>query len=287
MVSFFHGGSMANRTIGRQNPTAPELTQIECFVLDMDGTVNLGDTPIPGARELIQTLRAKEIPFYFFTNNSSRSPLAYVERLHGLGFTDVRRGEIMTSGDVMIDWIKERSEKAAVYLAGTPALRRQFTDAGIGLVSEDSPGADFAVLGFDTTFDYKKADALCRLVSGGVPFLATNIDRVCPLEDGVFLPDCGSMAAMITHATGVEPRFVGKPFAETANYILARAGTDPRRTAIVGDRLYTDIRTAENGGLVGIAVLSGEIGWDDIEQSSVRPDYVLESVADITSALAD
>ncbi|MBD5560272.1 MAG: HAD-IIA family hydrolase [Clostridia bacterium] len=270
---------------GRQNSSAPDLTDIECYVLDMDGTINLGDTPIEGAHELIEELRRRGIPFYFFTNNSSRSPQAYVERLHALGFTGVGREQIMTSGDVMIDYLQRHHPDPLVYLAGTPALREQFEQAGIRLADETCSSADFAVLGFDTTFSFAKADTLCRLVSSGVPFLATNIDRVCPLEGGAFLPDCGSMAAMIEHATGVSPQFIGKPFPETSEYILRHASSAPERTAVVGDRIYTDIMTAVNGGLVGIAVLSGEIGWEDIEQGQVTPDYVLESVADITAAL--
>lgn len=276
---------MTAHSTGRQNPAAPDLSEIECFVLDMDGTINLGDTPIPGAHELIRLLSGQGIPYYFFTNNSSRSPLAYVDRLHRLGFAQVGREQIMTSGDVMIEYLKRHAKEPRIYLAGTPALEEQFTQAGIRLLGPGCTDADFAVLGFDTTFDYGKADTLCRLVAAGVPFLATNMDRVCPLEDGAFLPDCGSMAALIEHATGTAPLFVGKPARETAQYILARARTDPSRTAIVGDRLYTDIQTAVNGGLVGVAVLSGEIGWEDIEAGSVRPDYVLNSVADIAAAI--
>ena len=92
---------------------------------------------------------------------------------------------------------------------------------------------------------------------------------------------------MITHATGIAPVFVGKPFPETAAYILAHTHTPPGTTAIVGDRLYTDIMTAVNGGLIGIAVLSGEIGWKDIRASEIKPDYILESVADIYTALQE
>lgn len=283
---FCADSSMSGRQTGRQNPAAAPLEEMECFILDMDGTVYLGDEPIEGARELLDTLRERGTPYYFFTNNSSRSPLVYVERLAHLGFAGVGREQIMTSGDVMIEHLKQGSRSPAVYLAGTPALREQFAEAGIRLLDEDCSGADFAVLGFDTTFNFRKADTLCRLVSAGVPFLATNIDRVCPLAGGAFLPDCGSMAAMIEHATGVAPRFIGKPFPETAEYILRRTGTAPEKTAVVGDRIYTDIQTAVAGGMVGVAVLSGEIGWDDIEESGVHPDYVLDSVADIGAAMS-
>lgn len=251
----------------------------------MDGTINLGETLIDGARELVNQLRANGTAFCFFTNNSSKSPQAYVEKLERLGFDGFTRRDIMTSGDVMIEHLQRDGQGDRVYLAGTPPLEQQFREAGFTLLGDDIDTADYAVLGFDTTFSFAKADCLCRLVSRGVPFLATNVDRVCPLEDGRFLPDCGSMAAMISHATGVEPLFVGKPSALTADYIVRKTGFAPNRIAIVGDRIYTDIKTAINGGLVGIAVLSGEIGPQDIERSGEKPHYTLGSVKDIYEAI--
>lgn len=270
---------------GRVNPGAAQLKEIECFVLDMDGTINLGNTLIPGAKEYIECMQEKGIPFYFFTNNSSKAPLDYVKKLEKLGFTGMTRENIMTSGDVMIHYLKTHAKAPKIYLAGTRELEIQFRDAGITLLDADTQTADFAVLGFDTTFDFKKADTLCRLVSGGVPFLATNIDKVCPLEEGRFWPDCASMAKMITHATDVEPKFVGKPFAETVDYILAKTGSKKEKTAMVGDRLYTDVKTAVNGGIVGVAVLSGEISYQDIEEGDIEPDYILDSVYDIYTAI--
>ncbi|MEG0382299.1 MAG: HAD-IIA family hydrolase [Christensenella sp.] len=265
---------------GRVNPGAARLNEIECFVLDMDGTINLGEQLIKGAKEYIECMQQKGISFYFFTNNSSKAPIDYVKKLERLGFTGMTRENIMTSGDVMIHYLKTHGAKN-IYLAGTKELEAQFREAGFTLLGEDAEAADFAVLGFDTSFAYEKANTLCRLVAAGVPFTATNIDRVCPMEGGRFLPDCASIAKMITHATGVQPKFVGKPFIETVDYILAKTGSAKDKTAIVGDRLYTDVKTAVVGGIVGIAVLSGEISYKDILEGDVAPDYILDSVYDI------
>ncbi len=275
----------SNEKRGRVNPNAAQLRDIECFVLDMDGTINLENTLIPGAKEYIECMQEKGIPFFFFTNNSSKATRDYVKKLERLGFTGITRNHIMTSGDVMIHYLKTQAEDPKIYLAGTPELEAQFREAGITLLDKDAQTADFAVLGFDTTFAFEKADALCRLISNGVPFVATNIDKVCPLENGRFWPDCASMAKMITHATGVEPKFVGKPFKETVDFILAKTGSKKENTAMVGDRLYTDVKTAVNGGIVGIAVLSGEISYRDIEEGEVAPDYILDSVYDIYTAI--
>ena len=261
------------------------IRDLECFVFDMDGTINLGETLIPGALELIHALLERNTKFFFLTNNSSKAPEDYVKKLGRLGFSGMTRSHIMTSGDVMIHYLKTHFPSPKVFLAGTPALETQFMRAGIQLLPADTQAADAVVLGFDTTFDFQKADTICRLVSSGVPFLATNIDRVCPLEGGAFLPDCGSMSAMIEHATGIAPKFVGKPFAETVSFILDAAGTPPEKTAIVGDRLYTDIATAVNGGITGIAVLSGEISQQDIDASEIVPDYTFDSVAGILQEL--
>ncbi len=272
---------------GKQNATCADLLELECFVFDMDGTINLGYELIDGSKELIELLRKQKKAFYFFTNNSSKAPLDYVDKLEKLGFNGITREHIMTSGDVMIHYLKTLMDEPEVYLAGTPELERQFRDAGIRLLPGDVSETDYVVQGFDTTFDFEKADAICRLISGGAKFLATNIDRVCPLPGGRFLPDCGSMCAMITHATGVKPEYVGKPFAHTVDFILDKTGTSRRKTALVGDRLYTDIKTAVVGGICGIAVLSGEVTYEEILEGDVKPDYILDSVADIYHALKD
>ena len=272
---------------GKQNDACANLKELECFVFDMDGTINLGDELIDGSKELIELLRAQKKAFYFFTNNSSKAPLDYVEKLKKLGFEGITREHIMTSGDVMIHYLKTLMDEPAVYLAGTKELEKQFLDAGITLLPDGVEKAQYVVLGFDTTFNFEKADNLCRLIDGGAKFLATNIDRVCPLPGGRFWPDCGSMSAMIAHATGVEPEFVGKPFTHTVDYILDKTGTSRTKTAIVGDRLYTDIKTAVVGGICGIAVLSGEVTYEEIMDGDVKPDYILNSVADIYRTLRE
>ena len=275
--------------LGKQNDACAHLHELECFVLDMDGTINLEWDLIDGALDFINILKETGTKFYFFTNNSSKSPMDYVDKLTRLGFEGMTREHVMTSGDVMIHYLKTHKENPRVYLAGTPELEKQFREEGITLVSEDAEAkdVDFVVQGFDTTYEYKKMDAVCRLAYEGVPFLATNIDRVCPMKDGKFIPDCGSMCKMITHATGVEPKFVGKPCKETVDYILSKTGTERSKTAMVGDRLYTDVMTAVNGNICGICVLSGEVTYDEIMESDVRPDYILNSVKDIYLAIKE
>lgn len=267
---------------GKVNGAAVDLKDLECFVFDMDGTINLGNTIIDGALELIDTLEKRGTKFFFFTNNSSKSPLDYVAKLKKLGFQHVGLEHIVTSGDVMIHYLKQQfGAHPKVYLSGTKELKRQFMQQQVHLGEVGDFSVDALVVGFDTEFDYERADFACQLIEAGKPFLATNIDRVCPLEGGRYMPDCGSICTMLEHATGRQVKYVGKPFTETVDFILDVAKTPNYKTAMVGDRLYTDIATAVNGGICSIAVLSGEIDMDDILQSEIHPDYILDSVKDI------
>jgi len=260
------------------------LSSLKCYIFDMDGTIYLGSRVIPGALELLSLLRQRDIPYYFFTNNSSKSPEDYIEKLKKLGFGEYTRTDIITSADVTIDYINKRfGNSASAYVVGTPSLLAQMSAAGIRCTETEVP--DCVVVGFDSTLTYAKADRATTLLRQGVPFLATNIDAVCPLEDGAVMPDCASICAMLTHATGKQPKFLGKPFAETAAYIMRYTGFPAAHTAVVGDRLYTDMRLAMDNGMCAIGVLSGEMTREDIAQGGQSPDHLYGSVMDLYEEL--
>lgn len=260
------------------------LQQIKCFVFDMDGTIYLSSRVIPGAKALLEMFDERGIPYFFFTNNSSRSPKAYIEKLDRLGFSSYKREKIITSGDVTTDYIKKTfGQNPSVYLVGTPSLHEHFESSGIKCVTDEKP--DCLVVGFDTTYNFEKASRAVDLLRDDVPFLATNIDAVCPLDGGDVLPDCASMCAMLTHATGRKPKFLGKPSFETAQFIKNKAGVNFDEIAVVGDRLYTDMHLAIDNGMCAIGVLSGEMTLEDIEKSEQKPNFVFESVADLHKKL--
>jgi HAD superfamily hydrolase (TIGR01450 family) len=261
------------------------LNDIECFIFDMDGTLNLGDTPIQGARELIAYLVNKGVAHYFFTNNSSKSPKQYVKKLNSLCIQNGGIRSIITSGNVTASYILSKVKRPKIYVCGTKALKRQLIGEDIEVTNNPNEKIDFVLLGFDTELDYKKLCILTDYIDSGIPFLATNIDDVCPIEGGKFLTDCGSMAKMVENATNVKPRFLGKPAKETVDFILKKTGINKDKIAIVGDRLYTDILTAHNGGLISIGVLSGEMTKKEINQSEVKPEYLFDSVLELLSEL--
>lgn len=250
-----------------------ELKQKKLFVLDMDGTFYLGDRLIPGSLEFLERLKEKGVDSLFFTNNSSRTRQFYKEKLAAMGcFVD--ESSIVTSGDVTIRYLTQNHSDASVYLVGTDLLEQSFIDGGIRL-TKNNP--DIVVLGFDTSLTYEKIERACTFIRNGAAFIATHLDLNCPTEDG-FIPDCGSMCAMIEASTGVKPRYLGKPFRQTVDMIKLITGRSNNEMAFVGDRLYTDIAVGVNNGITGILVLTGETAEADIESSSVKPDYVFESL---------
>jgi 4-nitrophenyl phosphatase len=256
------------------------LDKVKLFVLDMDGTVYLGNDLIPGSLDFIREVVESGRDYIFFTNNASKNPAFYVNKLGKMGL-EVDESRIVTAGDVTIEFLKEFYPNARVYLNGTPLLEESFTAHGINLVQDDP---DVAVQSFDTTLTYDKLDRICRYVRNGVPFIATHMDTNCPTEDG-FMPDCGCMCALITDSTGVKPRFLGKPWKETVDMVLAITGYERENVAFVGDRIYTDVATGVNNGAMGFLVLTGEADMQTVAESDVVPTCIFDSLDEMRKYL--
>lgn len=257
------------------------LQGVKLFVLDMDGTVYLGDQLLEGSLDFINEVAASEDKdFVFFTNNASSVPAKYVEKLHKMGL-DVDESKVLTAGEVCAEFLKVKYPGARVYLNGTPLLEENWKAKGIQLVEEDP---DVAVQSFDTTLTYHKLDRICHYVRNGVPFIATHMDTNCPTEYG-FMPDCGAMCSLITDSTGVKPRFLGKPWKETVEMITKITGYKPEEMAFVGDRLYTDVATGVNNGAKGFLVLTGEADMQTVKESDVEPTCIYESLNEMRKYL--
>lgn len=242
------------------------------FVLDMDGTFYLGNRIIDGSLKFIGKLRELGIDFLFYTNNSSKNPEFYRKKLANMGV--MGNVKIITSGDITIKYLKENYNDKTVYLAGTDYLVKSFQRAGIKLAEHR---ADIVVMGFDTSITYEKISKACRFIRGGAKFIATHPDLNCPTEDG-FIPDCGAMCAMITAATNVRPKFLGKPFKETVEGIKQITGYENSEIVFTGDRLYTDIAIGVNNNITSILVLSGGTTIEDLNKSEIKPDFVFDSL---------
>ncbi len=250
------------------------LSEIKLFVLDMDGTIYLGDKVLPNAIEFVSYARSKGIKVVFFTNNASKNPNDYVNKLNRLGFS-ATRDDVVTAGDVTIRHLKENHPDEPVFLVGTPQLEESFLESGI-ILSEE---ANIVVTSFDTTLTYKKLVTACDLIRNGAIYYCTHPDFNCPTEDG-FIPDSGAIAALVTASTNVKPKYFGKPHKETADMISSMFGVPFQNTAIVGDRLYTDIALGKNNGLLSVLVLTGETKPKDINDDNA-PDIVFDGIGDI------
>ena len=256
------------------------LNEVKLILLDIDGTVYLGNNLIEGSLDFIHKVKETGRSFIFFTNNASRVPSFYKEKLAKMGL-EVEESDVVTAGDVTAEFLKTYYPGKRVYLNGTPLLENSFKEKGINLV-DDEP--DVAVQSFDTTLTYEKLDKICRFVRNGVPFVATHMDTNCPTEDG-FMPDCGAMCDLITSSTGVKPRFLGKPFKETVDMVLEITGFKRDEVAFVGDRIYTDVATGVKNGAKGFLVLTGEADMQTVAESEVEPDCIYDSLYEMSKYL--
>lgn len=278
-----------------------DLSRIRHLALDMDGTLYLGDRLFPWTLGFLEELRSAGIGYSFLTNNPTRSVADYLEKLSRLGI-EASEENMYTTSLAAIDYIRKTWPGAKrLFLLGTPSMAGQFEKAGFE-ACQDSPDdrPDVLVVAFDTTLTYPK---LCRAAwwaSQGVPYIATNPDRVCPTPDRTVLVDCGSLQKCIETATGRKPdKVLGKPDPDMLFGIMDRLSLAPDEIAMVGDRIYTDTAMAHNAGAVGILVLSGETTMETVEQ--VRrdaadpakapqlwpPDFVFGNVGELGKALLD
>lgn len=254
--------------------------RIRHVALDMDGTIYLGSQLFPWTKRFLKTLSDNGIGYSFLTNNPTRSLDDYVRKLNGMGI-EATRDEVYTTAVATIDYIKTHFPDARrLFVLGTPSMTGEFEAAGFEMCedsAEDRP--DILVVAFDTTLTYPR---LCRAAwwaSQGVPYIATNPDRVCPTDQPVILVDCGSICACIEHATGRKPDIViGKPNPDMLRGIMDRHGYSPDEIAMCGDRIYTDVAMARNAGALGVLVLSGETTLETAMNSDPQPPITADNV---------
>ena len=237
-----------------------KLSKIKHIALDMDGTIYMGSNIFPFTIGFLEDMTKAGVGYSFLTNNPTKSVADYLHKLEGMGI-HADEGNMYTTSLAAIDYIKETYPKAKrLFMVGTSSMISQFEKAGFESCT-DSPDdvPDVLVVAFDTTLTYSK---LCRAAwwaSQGIPYIATNPDRVCPTDQRTVLVDCGSLQKCSEHATGRKADIVlGKPEPTMLDGIMHRHGLKPEEIAMVGDRIYTDTAMAHNAGAVGVLVLSGE-----------------------------
>lgn len=257
------------------------LQTVKCFLLDLDGTVYLEESWIPGAVEFLEKVESSGRQYFFLTNNSSRCAEDYVEKFRRMGFP-VGKEKIIASGEVTAEYVKTHYPHEPVFVLGNESLKREFTSRGIPLAEEN---AQVLVTGFDTTLTYRTMTIACDLARSGVPYIATHPDFNCPVKGG-FIPDIGAIEAFIAASANRHPDVIlGKPYGGIVEYALKRAEVKRCETAMVGDRLYTDIPAGVRNGLLSIFVLSGEGKLEELPRYAEQPHLIFSSVKELGELL--
>ena len=256
------------------------LKGLRHVALDMDGTIYMGGSLFPYTKPFLERLRRLGITYSFLTNNPSKSIADYLAKLAVMGI-EATEEEMYTTALATIDYIRTHYPEAKrLFMLGTPSMRSEFEKAGFES-AEDDPNdrPDVVVVAFDMTLEYSR---LCRAAwwaSQGVPYIATNPDRVCPTDQEVVLVDCGSICKCIEHATGRQPDItLGKPDPNMLTSVRQRYGLESEQIAMVGDRIYTDIEMAHNAGAFGVLVLSGETTDEVATAAEKQPHLTVDSI---------
>lgn len=251
------------------------------YVFDLDGTLYLGDQLLPGAAETVAAIRDRGARVAFLTNKPLERPAAYAAKLTSLGIA-ADADEVVSSTDALVQYLVAHAAGARILTVSEPLIDELLHEAGFTIVGHDEPEqAEVVVVSWDRTFDYAKLVAAFRAVRAGARIVATNPDPFCPFPDGD-LPDCAAMLAAIEASTGARAEaIVGKPSPHMSAALLQRLALPADDTILVGDRLLTDVRMAQEAGMASALVLTGATGIDALDCSSVVPDFVLDGVADV------
>ena len=266
-----------------------KCSKIKHVALDMDGTIYMGSTLFDFTIPFLETLTANGIGYSFLTNNPTKSQADYLLKLEKLGI-HATKNEMYTTAIATIDYIKTHFPEARrLFLLGTPSMIAEFERTGFVSVADDpSERPDVLVVAFDMTLQYSR---LCRAAwwaKQGVPYIATNPDKVCPTDQDVVLVDCGSICRCIEYATDRKPDIViGKPNPDMLDGIKNRHGLEASEIAMCGDRIYTDVAMAHNAGALGVLVLSGETTLETALNSNPQPDITALNVEEFAKLLLE
>ena len=263
--------------------------KIKHVALDMDGTIYMDSNLFPFTHDFLKLLRDNGIGYSFLTNNPTRSIKDYLAKLQKMG-VEASEENMYTTAVATIDYLKANMPEARrLFVVGTPSMKAEFERAGFELTrpsADDMP--DALVVAFDTTLEYERLCHASWLAAEGLPYIATNPDRVCPTNLSTILVDCGSLCACIEHATGRTPDIViGKPNPDMLSGIRFRHGLQPDEIAMCGDRIYTDVAMANNAGALGVLVLSGETTLDTALNSDPQPPITAKNIMEFGKLLID
>jgi 4-nitrophenyl phosphatase len=255
----------------------------KAILADLDGTINRGNTLIPGVKEVYDSLSARGLQWMFISNNATKLDSELAVKVSGLGL-DVRPDQVVSSATALTQEISSAHRGAEFFVVGAPNLIRGLLDAG-ALVVENPRDAAIVVVALDTGVTYEKIKNAHIAIQNRAKFWATNLDATFPVEDG-FHPGAGSLVAAVAAAAGRPPdRVFGKPSPDMALIALKRLNLAPEYCIVVGDRMETDILFAKNAGLASALVLTGAAKREDVDDSPFKPDYVLDHIEGLAQVI--
>ncbi len=257
---------------------------IQALILDLDGTLVRGGDPLPGLQNLFDYLQARQMPFIIATNNATHSPADYQRKLtqHGV---HIAATDIITAGLATAAYLQtELAPGSKLYLIGQPALQTALEEAGFFLMSAAAEEVAAVVVGGDPNLTYEKLKIATLLLQRGARFIGTNPDVVYPTEEG-FIPETGATLAALQAATGFQPTVIGKPERYLFDLAVSQLGCDPDHTAVIGDRLETDILGGQRAGLKTILITTGIDNESTFYEKNIHSDWVLNGLDDLIDLL--
>lgn len=261
-----------------------DFSKLKLYLFDMDGTLYLGDRLFDFTKALLARIRETGGRYIFVTNNSSKSVADYVKKLEKLGIS-AEYEDFLTSSQATGWYLKKHYPGKTLYVCGTASLKAELEGEGFA-VTRDIDRAECIVMGFDTELSFQKLEDVSKMLcTRAIPYVATNPDYVCPTEFGS-VPDCGSVCDMLYNVSGRRPEVVGKPQPYMAQLAMEKWGARPEETVVIGDRIYTDIKSGLNAGCQTILVLSGETTREILDASPDKPQLVMDSAAEILEKLS-
>lgn len=257
-----------------------KLWSIKAFVIDMDGVLYVGQQRLPGARQFLSYLEEQDIPFILATNNSTLTPTQYVAKLGAMGI-EVTEDRILTSGQATALYLSQVAPaRARLYAIGEAGLISPLKEQGFHLTEEE---VDYVVVGLDRQLTYEKLEIATLAIRAGATFIGTNPDTTLPTEQGL-VPGTGATLAALEAATGASPLIIGKPEPILLRLAMEKMGLPSEGTAIIGDRLETDILGGREAGVITILVLTGISDREELTTSPHQPDFLFDSIGDFLDA---
>ena len=278
------GSAAPAAALGRRlttNDQQRRLGQISTLLIDLDGVIYIGNTPLPGVPEFFSTLRQLGLRYVLLTNNSTLTTAQFVAKVRSMG-VPASEEEVLTSAEATAAYLAGQAPPGTgVYVIGETGLREAMRSRGFNL---DSERPSFVVVGMDRQLTYEKLARGCNYIAEGAAFIGSNADVTLPTERGL-IPGCGALLAALKATTGVEPMIIGKPEPRMLELAMRRLGVDPANTAMVGDRLDTDIVAGARAGVATIMVTTGISTREEAADAAVKPDFIVDDLRGLAAAL--